>query len=269
MFVPLPPAAAAGIPEGRVILFKESKIYLQPAPDGGMTLPDASHLELDEREYLVVGSLNGRKCAAAFLDRDTIPGGTLEELEMRIGLDALPEAERIAAGRARELLFWRQKRRFCGECGAPTRPNDADSGVVCTKCGAFFYPVLAPAVIVAIRRGNGLLLAHNSRWQPGLYGLISGFIEAGENAEQAIRREIREEVGLEVTNIRYAGSQSWPFPNALMLGFVADYASGEIKVDGAEITDAAFFTADAMPMTPPPGSIAHNIIKAFKAGELV
>lgn len=268
MFIPLPPANEAGKPAGKLILFNETKLFLAVAPDGSRMLPEAAMLPLECSEHMVVGSLYGQNCGAHYWQGEVPPDTTLEALEMRIGLDALPEAERIAVGRARELLFWRRKCRFCGECGAPTRPTGTDSGIVCTQCGSLYFPVLAPAVIVAVRRGDALLLAHNSRRTPGLYGLLAGFVEAGENAEQAIRREIREEVGIEIDAIRYAGSQSWPFPNALMLGFVADYASGELQVDGKEITDAGFFTPDSMPMTPPPGSIAHQMIKAFKNGEL-
>ncbi len=267
MFTPLAPLSVTAKPAGRLILFYEDKLVLSPGNGGGVTLPSSADTALSANEYLVIGKLNGENCAAC--EVAGLPEGDFLSLDMRIGLNALPEAERIAAGRARELMLWRSKRRFCGACGAALNPTGNDSGMVCADCGSLFFPVLAPAVIVAVRHEESILLAHNSRWKPGLYGLLAGFVEAGENVEQAIRREIREEVNVEVENIRYAGSQSWPFPNSLMLGFVADYAGGELRVDGEEITDAGFFTPDNMPETPPPGSIANRIISDFRNGVLI
>ena len=118
-------------------------------------------------------------------------------------------------------------------------------------------------MIVAVHRNDEILLATNARFKPGMYSVLAGFVEAGETVEDAIAREVREEVNIEVTNIRYFGSQSWPFPNSLMLGFEADYAGGELKPDGVEILDARWCRADALPQTPAPGSIAHELIAAF------
>ena len=131
-----------------------------------------------------------------------------------------------------------------------------------------FTVIYAVAVIVAVTREDKILLAHNSRFVSGVYGLIAGFVEAGESAEQAIHREIMEETGIEVTDIRYLTSQSWPFPNSLMLGFQAKYKAGEAHADGEELTDLGWFTADTLPSIPQPGSVARKIIDDFLKGNL-
>ena len=137
--------------------------------------------------------------------------------------------------------------------------------MVCPACGMRYYPQLAPAVITAVLREGRILLAHNRNFQPGMYGLIAGFVEAGESAEDAVAREIREETGIEVGNIRYFSSQCWPFPNSLMLGYYADYVSGEARPDGIELESLGWFSAGNMPQIPPPGSIARRLIEDYLA----
>ena len=143
------------------------------------------------------------------------------------------------------------------------RINKDDISRICPECGNAFYPVLAPAVIVAVQREDKLLLAHNARFKENLYGLVAGFVEAGENLETAVEREVREEVGISIGNISYYSSQVWPFPNSLMVGFFADYIDGEIAVDGREITDADWFSVDEFPTIPRHGSIARKLIDEF------
>ncbi len=183
--------------------------------------------------------------------------------ETRGILDRLSRDEQHAFSRARELLFWRQHHRFCGACGAETVLSEREVAAVCRQCGALFFPQIAPAVIVAIHHGDRLLLAHNRNFKEGLYSLIAGFVEAGENLEMAVQREIREEIGIDVDEIHYFGSQSWPFPNSLMFGFSARYAGGVLRPDGVEITDAQFFRAGEFPTLPPPGSISRELIDDF------
>lgn len=169
-----------------------------------------------------------------------------------------------AVCRARELVLWRNSHRYCGRCTRALHFSERDLALVC-GCGTRYYPQIAPAVIVAVSRNEGqeLLLAHNGRFEDGIYSLLAGFVEAGETLEQAIAREIREESGIEVKNIQYLCSQPWPFPNSLMLAFSAEYAGGEAKPDGVELTDLGWFTKDSLPTLPGGGSVARQVIGRF------
>ncbi len=164
------------------------------------------------------------------------------------------------AGRAVQLLDWRRNHRYCGRCGSPTALVDGDRATRCPSCGLFNYPRLSPAVIMTVEREGSILLAHGVNFQPGVYSCVAGFVEPGESLEEAVAREVREETGIEVNDIRYFGSQPWPFPNSLMIGFNATYAGGDIVLEDAEIGDAKWFTPDAMPQLPGPISIARRLI---------
>jgi len=171
--------------------------------------------------------------------------------------------------RACHIAQWRRDSRFCGSCG--TRNIDAQDELarLCPVCGRMEFPRISPAAIVIITNDkNEILLAHNKKFSPGVYSLISGFIEAGESLEATAAREIREEVGIEVKDIRYIRSQPWPFPNSLMLGFRADYASGTIRPDGIEIEDAQWFAKDNLPKLPGPGSLSRYLINRWLEGTL-
>ena len=163
--------------------------------------------------------------------------------------------------RACHIAQWRSDSFFCGSCGA--KNNDAPGQLcrICPVCGRLEFPRICPAVIVAITdKDNRILLAHNKRFKAGVYSLISGFNEAGESLEETVVREIREEVHIEVNHIEYINSQPWPFPNSLMLGFKARYASGTLKPDGDEIEDAGWFTKDNLPQLPGAGSLSRVLI---------
>lgn len=136
-------------------------------------------------------------------------------------------------------------------------PSPVEHARVCTGCGATAHPRISPAVIVLVERGDACLLARSPRFPPGVYSPIAVFVEPGETAEHAVERELAEECGVAATGLRYAGSQLWPFPHSLMFGFTATYAGGEVRVDGAEVEAADWFTADALPPLPPPGTIAR------------
>ncbi len=168
-------------------------------------------------------------------------------------------------GRALQMLSWRRDHRFCGRCGGFTQPSDAGKALACAACGLSSYPRLNPCVIVAVGRGDELLLAEAAGRASGFHSTLAGFIEPGETAEEAVRREVYEEVGLSVTNVRYFHSQPWPFPSQLMLGFFADYAGGEIVVDPEEIAHAAWYRRGETPRVPPPASIAGQLITQFYA----
>jgi len=166
--------------------------------------------------------------------------------------------------RAFHIAQWRQESRFCGSCGARNTWASDELARLCPACGRLEYPRIAPAVITLITNDEDkALLAHNKKFTPGMYSLIAGFAEAGENLETAVAREIREEVNIEIRDIRYVSSQPWPFPNSLMAGFSARYASGTIRPDGVEIEDAQWFSRDKLPMLPGPGSVSRYLIEQW------
>jgi NAD+ diphosphatase len=153
--------------------------------------------------------------------------------------------------------------RFCGRCGGETEPASGELAMRCTRCGMMHYPRLTPAAIVLIRRGEQILLARSPGFPKGLYSVLAGFVEPGESIEETIVREVREEVGVRVENVRYFGSQPWPFPNSLMVGFTADYAGGELAPEPGEIEDAGWYTVYDLPQLPPSTSIARAMIEDF------
>ncbi len=253
-------------PDAEMIVFCGREMLLHPRQDK-FFFPRAAELDsLNLSTALSIGFRDGTPCFAVELPsvpEKELPGG-MRKVEVRLAVGHLEPDAFSAGSRARELLHWRRQHRFCGRCGKPLGEAQNDIALVCPFCGERFYPQLAPAVIVAVTRGEEILLAHNRKFLPGIHGLIAGFVEAGESIEEAIHREIREETGIHVGNIRYLSSQCWPFPNSLMLGFTAEYVSGEAKPDGIELDTLGWFRADSLPPLPPPGSIARKIIEEFK-----
>jgi NAD+ diphosphatase len=195
-------------------------------------------------------------------DAEAPEGMVFRDLRSLWGVD---EDFFLKAGRAKQIVEWNRTHRFCGRCGAGTEFASEPLAKKCPQCGMVFYPRLSPAVIVLIRHGDRVLLARSPGFPPGMYSVLAGFVEPGESIEETIYREIREEVGVEVTNLRYFGSQPWPFPNSLMIGFTADYAGGELRKDPEEIEDAGWYSVDDLPTLPPKVSIARAMIDSFVA----
>lgn len=164
--------------------------------------------------------------------------------------------------RAKMILHWHLRSLFCGKCGGKTHMSTKEICKVCDDCGEIYFPVIAPAVIVLIRKKDKILLAHNVKFKNGTYSIIAGFTEAGESFEENIAREVEEEVGIKIKNIRYFGSQAWPFPNSHMVGFMADYESGEIQPDNHELDDAGWFSVDKLPPLPSNISISRKLLDA-------
>lgn len=167
------------------------------------------------------------------------------------------------AGRASQIIAWHRTHQFCGRCGAPTSESERGRAKYCPSCRLSFYPRLSPSIIVLVTRGEEMLLARNVRWPAGRYSTLAGFVEPGETVEEALHREVHEEVGIEVTNLRYQGSQPWPFPNSLMVGFHADYGAGEIRLQREEIADARWFHFSALPEIPGRTAISRWLIDAY------
>ncbi|MEM1402299.1 MAG: NAD(+) diphosphatase [Pseudomonadota bacterium] len=164
-------------------------------------------------------------------------------------------------GRAQQLLAWERDHQFCGQCGTSMSPATGERAFACNSCDGIFYPRIAPCVITLVTKGDEMLLARNANFPRPMYSTLAGFIEAGESAEATLHREVKEEVGVEVCDLRYFDSQAWPFPNQLMLGFFAEYKSGDITPDGDEIADAQWFHPSDLPPVPPPASIAGRLIQ--------
>ncbi|MFT5722877.1 MAG: NAD+ diphosphatase [Motiliproteus sp.] len=195
----------------------------------------------------------------------------LRQLLLDASADASADVELAGMlNRSAQLNSWFRNHRFCSRCGTPVSYHDSDLAACCDACNYCQYPRISPCIIVLVVRqgpdGEQCLLAHAANFDAERYSTLAGFIEAGETAEHAVAREVREEVGIEIKNIRYWKSQPWPFPHSLMLGFFADYASGALVPDGEEILRAQWFDPDALPQIPPKLSIARELIDAFVAG---
>jgi NAD+ diphosphatase len=175
----------------------------------------------------------------------------------------VPDCDMAVASYAVRILDFDRSAAFCGRCGAKTRPLTTERARICTACSRIFYPRISPAIIVLVKRCEEVLLARSPRSPPGVFSVIAGFNEPGENLEQTVHREVGEEVGIAVRNLRYFGSEPWPFPDSLMIGFIADYAGGEIRIDNQEIEAAGWFTRSTLPPFPSRESITRALIAAW------
>ncbi len=188
-------------------------------------------------------------------------------INIRASYDTLTRDEYSLAGKASQILHWDRNSRFCPQCGVPT-PQIAPIAKKCPICNQEFYPRISTATIVLIKRDDSILLVHARNYQSKVNGLVAGFLEVGETLEECVHREVREETGLTIENIRYFGNQPWPYPSGLMVGFIADYADGEIKLQDEELTAGAFYTRDKLPEIPHKLSIARQMIDAWLDGKV-
>ena len=243
----------------------EEKLAVKKAGDG-YSVPLFSDVKqvqgaLEGAQYF--GLKDGSPCFLADLPD---PGMLADGFEFRgifelLGL--LEDELLLVAGCAAQLIRWGRSHKYCGQCGKPTEDKADERAKTCTDCGLNCYPRLSPAVIVAVVKDGKLLLATSPRFRTRFWSVLAGFVEPGETLEECVVREVHEEVGITVKNVRYFDSQPWPFPDSLMLGFTAEYAEGEIKTDGDEIVDAEWFAADNLPNIPPKVSIARRLIDWF------
>jgi len=209
-------------------------------------------------QYL--GTLDGQPCYSVEVSSDVKDPKGMCFIDLRSLYGSIDEDIFILAGRALQIVTWDQTHQYCGRCGTHAETIQGERAKRCPKCGLINYPRISPAVITAILKDNKILLAHNSGFKGNMHSLIAGFLEPGETLEECVEREIMEEVGIQVKNIKYFGSQPWPFPNSMMIGYIAEYASGEILVDGVEITEAGWFATDNLPELPSRMSIARKLI---------
>jgi NAD+ diphosphatase len=213
-------------------------------------------IEIEKEIYL--GRYQGRACFSVVGAGRSQQGYALVGLRSWLGRVGSPLF--YLAGRAQQIADWHRDHQFCGRCGEPMEDHPNDRAKVCQSCGLINYPKLSPSIIVLVRRDEEVLLARNARWPQGVYSTLAGFVEPGESIEQTVHREVLEEVGIRVCNLRYKGSQSWPFPNSLMLGFHADYEGGDIVCQDAEIAEARWFHYTQLPNIPGGAAISRWLI---------
>lgn len=246
-------------------VFRGEQVLVRDEDAGNLapltTLPE--DLGLDTLFVQGIGELDGKRYFTAEVGQDTEDPEDMSFRDLRGMLGGIDEGFFAMAGRAKQIVNWNSTHQFCGRCGAGTIPGPTELSKECPRCGMHFYPRLSPAAIMLITNGEQLLLARSPHFPPGMYSALAGFVEPGESIEQTIGREVREEVGIEVRNLRYFGSQPWPFPDSLMIGFTAEYAGGELRFEEEEIEDAGWFSAVKMPELPPRLSIARAMIEHF------
>ena len=221
---------------------------------------EVTALGIAEADTHTLGPLEDSEAFAAAAG--IIPDG-FEPATLRMLAGVFDPVTFRVAGRALHVIDWATTSRFCGRCGTATTRDEKDRAMKCPNCGLTAYPRISPAIIVLVRRGDQALLARNAQFPGAFYSTLAGFAEIGETLEETLVREVHEEVGITVKDPKYFGSQPWPFPHSLMIGFTADWDHGDIVVDGKEIADAQWFDADNLPKIPPPLSIARRLIDAW------
>tara|TARA_Y200000002_G_scaffold378398_1_gene385719 strand:- start:494 stop:1333 length:840 start_codon:yes stop_codon:yes gene_type:complete len=213
---------------------------------------------------MYLGIWNEMDCEVWELEHQIDCGNDYSLIDLRSLLLSLQEPLFSVACRAVQLLEWVDGHKFCGHCGNPNAQSESENALSCVACSVDNYPRISPCIIVVVTLKDRCLLARQKNWETGMYSALAGFLEAGESAEEAIHREVLEEVDVRVKNLRYIGSQSWPFPGQLMLGFLAEAESQKFRVDGAEISEAQWWRYDDMPpITPPPTVMSGMLIEHF------
>jgi NAD+ diphosphatase len=221
---------------------------------------EAAELPRERTEGIFIGTVDGRPCFVTELDDAASP---LAFTSLRAAIMTLGTAVLGVVSTAVQVATWDDEHRFCSRCATPLTAAVGERAKACSTCNLHYYPRISPCVIVLVEDGDRVLLAHKPKMP--FFALVAGFVEAGESLEEAVAREVAEETGVRVSDISYFGSQTWPFPHQIMIGFRAKYAGGDIQVDQTELDDVQWFKKDAMPPVPPPISIAGKLIEAWVA----
>ncbi|VVC77266.1 NADH pyrophosphatase [Aquicella siphonis] len=217
------------------------------------------------RQYKL-GIFNTIDCFCAELDARAALPDEVEPVPLRKAFEILGNDWYAAAAKAYSVINWDKNHQYCGRCGHATRHKPGTFERVCDTCGLSLYPRISPSIIVLIQKDDKILMSRSPHFPPGAFGLIAGFVEVGESIEDAVHREVKEKVDIQIKNLRYFGSQSWPFPDSLMIGFTAEYASGDIHIDRQEIEAADWYRYDNLPGRPSSSiSIAKKLIDYFIA----
>lgn len=262
-FIPAVDAVLPKTDKDLYFLFCKDELLVK-SEDNKAIIPfikELNNLEINNLQYL--GSINGANCYCGELSKDAIIPTNMYFSKLKALSHRLSSEMFWIGGRAVQIVNFYNDHKYCGRCGTLTQNLKGERAKKCPKCELVNYPRISPAIIVAVVKEGKLLLAHNNQAPKDLYSVVAGFVEAGETFEECVLREVREETGINVKNIKYFGNQPWPFPNSLMIGFTAEYASGEIQVDGKEIGHADWYSSSEMPVTPDSISIAKDLISWF------
>ncbi|HVY53562.1 MAG TPA: NAD(+) diphosphatase [Gammaproteobacteria bacterium] len=243
-----------------IFYYKDSQIYLFEEKH----LPLWQHMRpfaSPNTQLYCFGEINKQRCLLTS-SLELLPSH-FNLQPIRFSYEVLGDTLYRLAGLGCQLNHWRTAHHYCGRCAAKTFDKPDERALICPQCNFISYPQLYPCIIVLVTKGSKLLLARSPHFQPGIYSTLAGFIEPGESVENAAFREIKEEVNISIQNLQYVTSQPWPFPNSLMLGFHAEYESGEIIINPKEIEDAQWFSADQLPPLSSTLSISHFLIKKY------
>ncbi len=250
-------------------IFQGGNLLLFPDKDGALRVPRGTSAPLPAPGTIhQIGTHQGIPCVAYALngqDTEAIPGALpagWSAVDLRASYDIIGREFYNLAGKGFQLIHWDRHSRFCAACGAATAPSTAISKV-CPACGKEVFPVIATAILALVRKGDHILLARGRNFKMPFSSILAGFLEPGETLEECVRREVLEETSLTVGNVTYFGSQAWPFPSGLMVGFFADYQSGEIKIQEDELLAADFYARDALPLLPHKFSLSRKMIDAW------
>ena len=251
------------------LIIYDGKLLFADKPDGeatgGQVLPRAAQPPLPVcGEIMPVGELQNLPCRAAVFSGELPPGWLaldLFEVNKRFGRELY-----LKAGRAAQLAYWQKNSRFCPVCATETAPHHAAPAMACPSCGKLMFPKPTAAVLVLVEKGDSLLLVKAHNFRSDFYGLVAGFLDQGESLEDCCRREVMEETSLSIENLRYFASEPWPFPNNIMIGFTAQYAGGEIRLQEDELKEAAFFKRSALPRLPENISLTRRMIDWWAQG---
>ena len=243
-------------------VFYNDQLLLQKKADG-YVIPfmDKSPVETHGRVSLqqMVEMQDGTMAMVVATAEPLVETDVYRPMGLRASYDHIDRCFYDQAGKAYEIIYWDQHSRFCPVCGTPTEQKGPIMKK-CPECGNEMFPAVSPAIIVLIRKGEEILLVHARNFRGTFHGLVAGFLETGETLEQCVEREVREETGLTIRNITYFGNQPWPYPSNLMIGFIADYVSGEIKLQDEELSSGSFFSKDNLPEIPRKLSLARKMI---------
>ena len=246
-------------------VFCKGDLLLEKTTDGQYTIPYQEEAPTALKEWTNVHTITpfGDDDVRTYtIDGPVIDNPRYEMCGLRATYNKLPHDLYQIAGKCQEILYWDANTRFCGVCGGPMKMN-TEISKRCTHCGKEIWPLLATAIIVLIHREDKVLLVHARNFRGKFFGLVAGFVETGETLEEAVVREVHEEVGIKIKNIRYFASQPWPYPCGLMVGFTADYVSGELHLQRSELDDAGWFDRDHLPPVPDKMSIARQLIDSW------
>lgn len=251
--------------QARWLVFSRHRLLVEGETGAIPVLPDPASLGLEVLRTVFIGTFEDAPCFAVETGPEAAAPAGLAWENLRAVFPRWEEAWIAAASRASQLLDWDRDHRFCGRCATPTVASAHEHSRACPSCGHLVYPRISPVMMALVKRGRELLLARGPHFPEGMFSALAGFVEAGESVEETLVREVREEVGIEVANLRYFGSQSWPFPHSLMLAFVCDYAGGDITPQPGEIAEAHWFDVAHLPTIPMTMSVAGRMIRAVAA----